>query len=406
VLITLRTGEPAPDIVTSLWKDDHLPRLDLAPLDAEESTQLIARVLGGPVDTASAHRLWTLTEGSPLFLRHLLAGEMSAGRFTAASGIWRWTSEPAISPELAGLLEREIGDLAAGVRDVVDMVALAEPVAVPTLSALTSVADLEEAEGRGLVRTDGLVARLAHPLYGEVRRAAMGTLRARPPPGPGGPPRPPPPGPPPARHRAGGPGRPHPARPGPRPAGGPRRLHRRPRTLGPIAVPAFPGRRGRRAGGAPPRPAPPRAGGPPPPPPHPSAPPPRPRRAPAPGGAPPPGRPPPPPSTRPRRPAARHPARLPRTGHRPRRPSPHRGAPGPTGSPRPCGSAGPARPSRRTVWAGPSRSPGLLARSGRTPAPHGGAHHADRSSPGSLRRAAARSPSQPADRPSHYARVA
>jgi DNA-binding CsgD family transcriptional regulator len=179
VLITLRTGEPAPDIVTSLWKDDHLPRLDLAPLDAEESTQLIARVLGGPVDTASAHRLWTLTEGSPLFLRHLLAGEMSAGRFTAASGIWRWTSEPAISPELAGLLEREIGDLAAGVRDVVDMVALAEPVAVPTLSALTSVADLEEAEGRGLVRTDGLVARLAHPLYGEVRRAAMGTLRAR-----------------------------------------------------------------------------------------------------------------------------------------------------------------------------------------------------------------------------------
>ena len=29
------------------------------------------------------------------------------------------------------------------------------------------------------MRTDGLVARLAHPLYGEVRRAAMGTLRAR-----------------------------------------------------------------------------------------------------------------------------------------------------------------------------------------------------------------------------------
>ncbi|MFE6645199.1 LuxR C-terminal-related transcriptional regulator [Nocardioides sp. NPDC057772] len=179
VLITLRTGESAPDIVTSLWKDDHLPRLDLGPLDAGQSTQLIARVLGGPVDTGSAHRLWTMTEGSPLFLRHLLTGEVSAGRFTAASGIWRWTSEPTISPELAGLLGREIADLAAGVRDVVDMVALAEPVAVPTLSALTSAEDVEEAEGRGLVRTDGLVARLAHPLYGEVRRSAMGTLRAR-----------------------------------------------------------------------------------------------------------------------------------------------------------------------------------------------------------------------------------
>ena len=34
VVVTLRTGEPAPDTVTSLWKDDHLPRLDLGPLDA------------------------------------------------------------------------------------------------------------------------------------------------------------------------------------------------------------------------------------------------------------------------------------------------------------------------------------------------------------------------------------
>ncbi|WP_203337688.1 helix-turn-helix transcriptional regulator [Nocardioides limicola] len=179
VVVTLRTGEQAHDTVTSLWKDDHLPRLNLAPLDAAETTGLVARVLGGPVESASAHRLWTLTEGSPLFLRHLLAGEVAAGRFTPASGIWRWTSEPTISPELAGLLEHEIGSLAAGVQDVVDLVALAEPVAVPTLSALTSSADLEQAEDRGLVRTDGLVARLAHPLYGEVRRAAMGTLRAR-----------------------------------------------------------------------------------------------------------------------------------------------------------------------------------------------------------------------------------
>ena len=179
VIVTLRAGEPAPDTVTSLWKDDYLPRLDLAPLDVAGIAGLVARVLGGPVDSASAHRLWILTQGSPLFLRHLLAGEVSAGRFTPAAGIWRWSSEPVISPELAALLDREIGGLAAGVQGVVDLVALAEPVVVQTLSALTSAEDVEQAEGRGLVRTDGLVARLAHPLYGEVRRAAMGTFRAR-----------------------------------------------------------------------------------------------------------------------------------------------------------------------------------------------------------------------------------
>lgn len=179
VVVTLRTGESAPDTVTSLWKDEHLPRLDLAPLDAADTTGLVARVLGGPVDSASAHRLWTLTEGSPLFLRHLLVGEVAAGRFAPTSGIWRWARELAISAELSDLLEREIGALPPGVQDVVDLVALAEPVAVATLSALTSPADVEQAEGRGLVRSDGIVARLAHPLYGEVRRATMGALRAR-----------------------------------------------------------------------------------------------------------------------------------------------------------------------------------------------------------------------------------
>lgn len=178
-LVTIRAGEPALDLVTSLWKDDHLFRLDLTPLDVAETAGLVARVLGGPVDSASAQRLWTLTQGSPLFLRHLLAGEVSAGRFTAASGIWRWTSEPSISPELASFLEEEIGSLGDGVQEVVDLVALAEPVSVEALAALTSAAHLEEAEHRGLVRTDELVARLAHPLYGEVRRAAMGGVRAR-----------------------------------------------------------------------------------------------------------------------------------------------------------------------------------------------------------------------------------
>ncbi|MCF6745916.1 helix-turn-helix transcriptional regulator [Blastococcus sp. KM273128] len=179
VLVTLRTGEPAPDTVTALWKDDHVPRLDLAPLDAACTAGLVARVVGGPVEPGSAHRLWRLTEGSPLFLRHLLTGEVAAGRFAPASGLWRWTSEPAVTPELVDLLEQQIGHLEPGVQDVVDLVALAEPVAVPTLSALTSPADVEAAEGRGLVRTDGLVARLAHPLYGEVRREVMGTVRAR-----------------------------------------------------------------------------------------------------------------------------------------------------------------------------------------------------------------------------------
>ena len=34
VVATVRTGEPVPDAVTALWKDELLPRLDLQPLSA------------------------------------------------------------------------------------------------------------------------------------------------------------------------------------------------------------------------------------------------------------------------------------------------------------------------------------------------------------------------------------
>jgi DNA-binding CsgD family transcriptional regulator len=183
VVVTVRDGEPAPDAVTALWKDDLLPRRDLAPLDGTTTAALVARVLGGPVESGSAQRLWALTRGSPLFLRHLLTGEVAAGRVSATSGLWRWTGDAALSPELAALLEREMGALAPAVQDVVDLVALGEPVALATLTALTEPRAAESAERRGLVRTDadrdGATVRLGHPLYGEVRRAAMGRVRAR-----------------------------------------------------------------------------------------------------------------------------------------------------------------------------------------------------------------------------------
>lgn len=179
VLVTVRTGQATPNEVTALWKDDVLPRVDLTPLDAVATTELVARVLGGPVDSASAHRLWTLTQGSPLFLRHLLTGEVSSGRFTPASGIWRWHSAPTLSPTLTSLVEHEIGGLAPGVQDVIDLVTLGEPLALPVLVQLASPADIEEAERRALLRVDGTLVRLGHPLYGEVRRSIMGGARAR-----------------------------------------------------------------------------------------------------------------------------------------------------------------------------------------------------------------------------------
>ena len=183
VVVTLRDPAPAPDVVTALWKDDLLPRLDLAPLDAPTTATLATRALQGPLETRSAHRLWSLTGGSPLFLRHLLTQEVASGRLSPASGLWLWSGAPEVSAELATLVDREIGALAPDVLDVVDLVTLGEPLDWETLTAVAAQDAVEQAEHRGLVRShdsaDGVVARLGHPMYGEVRRARMGTARAR-----------------------------------------------------------------------------------------------------------------------------------------------------------------------------------------------------------------------------------
>src|SRR5947209_18208357 len=58
VIATLRTGAPAPDAVTALWKDGLLRRLDLQPLSQAESDNLLETVLDGPVGGPCAERMW------------------------------------------------------------------------------------------------------------------------------------------------------------------------------------------------------------------------------------------------------------------------------------------------------------------------------------------------------------
>jgi DNA-binding NarL/FixJ family response regulator len=183
VVLTLRTGETASDAVTALWKDGHLPRLELQPLSENETATLVEARMGGSVDCLTARRLWTITRGNALYLRQLVDGELEAGRLRQVAGVWRWTGQLALSPGLIELVSARIGQLPDGQKDVVEVLALGEPLGVPLLTQLTSAVAVEQAEARGLVEVypDGrrLQARLAHPLYGEVQRTRMGRLHAR-----------------------------------------------------------------------------------------------------------------------------------------------------------------------------------------------------------------------------------
>ncbi|MDQ4022073.1 MAG: helix-turn-helix transcriptional regulator, partial [Actinomycetota bacterium] len=183
MVLTLRSGETAPDAVTALWKDGHLTRLELQPLSQDAVTSLVEARLGGPVDSAAARRLWTITKGNALYLRQLVDGELESSRLHQVAGMWQWSGQLTLSPGLMELVSARIGQLPDAQRDVLEVLAFAEPLGVPLLAQLTDPAAVELVEARGLVEvyTDGrrLQARLAHPLYGEVQRARMGALHTR-----------------------------------------------------------------------------------------------------------------------------------------------------------------------------------------------------------------------------------
>lgn len=183
MLVTIRTGDPCPSAIAALWKDELLERLELQPLSQMETTRLVEVALGGQVDSTSATRIWELTRGNMLFLRNLVEGEVAAGRVHDVRGVWVWDGRPTLSPGLLELVELRMGSLSDAVREVVDVLAIGEPVALVDLVTLTDGGAVEQAELLGLVRVDesgdGPMAWLAHPMYGEVRRARLGGHRAR-----------------------------------------------------------------------------------------------------------------------------------------------------------------------------------------------------------------------------------
>jgi DNA-binding CsgD family transcriptional regulator len=183
VVLTIREGDSIPAGVRELWDGGHLDRLDLQPLSEAETTALVSAVLGGPVDPQAAERLWTLTRGNPLYLRNIVEQEVADGRLAMQGDYWRWLGDPVLPPSLIELVEGRIGGLPSSVSDVIDALAVGEPIELGSLTRITDPTAVEQAEIRGLIALDRVgdrvEARLAHPLYGEVRRNRAAAIRLR-----------------------------------------------------------------------------------------------------------------------------------------------------------------------------------------------------------------------------------
>ena len=132
------------------------------------------------MDPETARSLWKLTQGNTLYLRHIVEQAVADGQLEKQNGYWQWVGDPVVPRGLVELIESRIGALPAEVGDVLDALAVGEPIELAALQRITDPDAVEEADVRGLIRLDDVDDRDRSPDGAPaVRRGAQETARRR-----------------------------------------------------------------------------------------------------------------------------------------------------------------------------------------------------------------------------------
>ena len=178
-----RAGQLGADPMVVLWKDHDAERIALEVLDDRAIEELLTTVLGGPAESATVRQVCERSQGDPVFLRELVTGALEGDVLREENGVWRLRGALEPTPRLVELVHVRLGALRDAERHVLELAAMGEPLAQPTLDELTEAQAVESLEDRGLItsRMDGrrLQIGLAHPVMGEVIRAAISPRRQR-----------------------------------------------------------------------------------------------------------------------------------------------------------------------------------------------------------------------------------
>ncbi len=183
VVATVRSGEPCPDAIVSLWKDASVPRLELSGLSRVQTDELVEALLGAPTEQGLREWVWDSSRGNVLYVRELLLGALGDGALEVAAGLWRMRARAPISSSLVQLISARLAGLSDDQQRTLEVLALGEPLYVSEVIDLAGAEPLDRLERRGLIAVEGsgseAEVRLAHPLNGETIRSTLGTFSGR-----------------------------------------------------------------------------------------------------------------------------------------------------------------------------------------------------------------------------------
>ena len=181
LVATLRSGDPMPDSILSMWTSNSALRVDVPPLAVAEFEALLSGILGSPVSHRASAQLHRVSGGNPLYLRELVLGALDGGQFTLSEGVWQLVDAPSGTPALHELIRARLRHLDDDDRSIVERLAVCQPLQLAELAEPGARKRIATLEAAGIVAVDELSGRLlltlAHPQYVAAVRSSLSRVR-------------------------------------------------------------------------------------------------------------------------------------------------------------------------------------------------------------------------------------
>ncbi|MBT2389527.1 hypothetical protein J7E87_08800 [Streptomyces sp. ISL-1] len=184
VLATSRQDAPTPAGIDKLWVERLIDHVEVAPFDRTAMGNVLRARLGGHTDTATLERLWAATHGNALMLRELVEHALEDESLRCVDGTWLWqglTERP--GKRLSNVISLGLRDLSHEEHELVNMLAVAEPLEADIAVASGLAHAAESLDLRGIVKVERngsrVDLRLAVPLSRVVVASRMSDLTAQ-----------------------------------------------------------------------------------------------------------------------------------------------------------------------------------------------------------------------------------
>ncbi|MGR8007776.1 LuxR C-terminal-related transcriptional regulator [Streptomyces hypolithicus] len=183
VLATSRRDASAPAGIDKLWVDRLIDHVEVTPFDSAALGDVLRARLGGHTDASTLERLWAATHGNALMLRELIDHALDDESLHCVDGTWVWkglTERP--GRRLSEVIRLGLRDLSQGELELVNMLAVAEPLEIDIAAESGLARAAESLDLRGIVTVERsgtrVDLRLAVPLSRVVIASRMSDLTA------------------------------------------------------------------------------------------------------------------------------------------------------------------------------------------------------------------------------------